>query len=103
MNTLLQQNQKAIEDICQKNGVQALFLFGSALQNDLPEESDVDLAVVFKDELSPLERGDAFFEVLRSLEMLLNKRVDLVSYSVIRNPIFKQEVDRTKVPLYAVA
>ena len=103
MNTLLLQNQKAIETICQKNGVKALFLFGSALKNDLPENSDVDLAVVFKEDLSPLERGDAFFEVLHSLETLLNRRIDLVSYSVIRNPIFKQEVDRTKVTLYAAA
>jgi len=103
MNTLLQQNQKAIGDICRMNGVKALFLFGSALQDNMYEESDVDLAVIFKEELSPLERGDAFFEVLYSLEKLLNRRIDLVSYSVIKNPIFKKEVDRTKVPLYAAA
>lgn len=103
MNAFLQNKAAEIKAICEKNGVQALFLFGSALQDHLPEGSDVDLAVIFKEELGPLERGDAFFEVLHSLETLLNRRIDLVSYSVIRNPIFKQEVDRTKVPLYAAA
>lgn len=103
MNALLENKVDEIKAICERNGVEALFLFGSALQDNLPEESDVDLAVVFKEDLSPLERGDAFFEVLGSLEKLLNRRIDLISYSVIRNPIFKQEVDHTKVPLYAAA
>lgn len=103
MNVLLENKADDIRAICEKNCVKALFLFGSALENNMPEQSDVDFAVVFKEELSPLERGDAFFELLGSLEKLLNKRIDLISYSVIKNPIFKQEVDNTKVSLYAAA
>jgi predicted nucleotidyltransferase len=103
MNTLLKDKQDDIKIICEKNGVEALFLFGSALAENLSEDSDVDFAVVFKDELTPLERGDAFFDILGSLGKLLNRRIDLVSYSVIKNPLFKQEVDNTKVSLYAAA
>ena len=103
MNALLENKADEIKAICEKNGVKALFLFGSALDKNMSEQSDVDLAVVFKEELTPLERGDAFFELLDSLEKLLNKRIDLISYSVIKNPIFKQEVDNTKVSLYAAA
>lgn len=103
MNAFLENKVDDIKTICEKNGVQALFLFGSALAENMSEQSDVDLAVVFKKELTPLERGDAFFEVLGSLEKLLNRRIDLISYSVIKNPIFKQEVDNTKVSLYAAA
>tara|TARA_R110000868_G_scaffold74717_2_gene216196 strand:- start:438 stop:749 length:312 start_codon:yes stop_codon:yes gene_type:complete len=103
MNALLENKVDDIRFICEKNGVKALFLFGSALEQNMPEQSDVDFAVVFKEELTPLERGDAFFEVLGSLEKLLNRRIDLISYSVIKNPIFKQEVDNTKIPLYAAA
>lgn len=103
MNALLENKAAEIKAICEKNGVEELFLFGSALTDHLSEESDVDLAVIFKDELTPLERGDAFFEVLNALEKLLQRRVDLVSYSVIKNPIFKQELDSTKVSLYAAA
>ncbi|MBP9152732.1 MAG: nucleotidyltransferase domain-containing protein [Flavobacteriales bacterium] len=103
MNAFLENKVEDIKAICEKNGVESLFLFGSALADNMTEQSDVDLAVVFKEELTPLERGDAFFEVLGSLEKLLNKRIDLISYSVIKNPIFKQEVDNTKVLLYAAA
>ncbi len=103
MNVLLENKFEDIKAICERNGVEALFLFGSALEKNMSEQSDVDLAVVFKENLTPLERGDAFFEVLGSLEKLLNRRIDLVSYSVIKNPIFKQEVDNTKVALYAAA
>ena len=103
MNVLLENKVEDIKAICERNGVEALFLFGSALEKNMSEQSDVDLAVVFKENLTPLERGDAFFEVLGSLEKLLNRRIDLVSYSVIKNPIFKQEVDNTKVALYAAA
>ncbi len=103
MNVLLRNKADEIKAICERNGVQALFLFGSGLADELPADSDVDFAVVFKEELSPLERGDAFFEVLGSLEKLLNRRIDLISYSVIKNPIFKQEIDSTKVALYAAA
>lgn len=103
MNVLLENKVDDIKAICERNGVKALFLFGSALAHTMTEDSDVDLAVVFKEELSPLERGDAFFEVLGSLEKLLNRRIDLVSYNVIKNPLFKQELDNTKVSLYAAA
>ena len=103
MNTLLENKMDEIKAICEQNGVKSLFLFGSALAETMSENSDVDFAVIFKEELTPLERGDAFFEVIGSLENLLNRRIDLVSYSVIKNPIFKQEVDNTKVSIYAAA
>ncbi|MCB9185281.1 MAG: nucleotidyltransferase domain-containing protein [Flavobacteriales bacterium] len=103
MNALLQNHLQEINAICENNGVKALYLFGSAAANELSDTSDVDFAVVFKEELEPLERGDAYFEVLSALEKLLKRRIDLVSYSVIKNPIFKEEVDRTKVSLYAAA
>lgn len=103
MNSLLKKNLDKIRLLCKKNKVSELYLFGSGLTNEMTENSDVDFAVVFDENLTPIERGDAFFELLESLESLLNRRVDLISYRVIKNPIFKQEVDNTKLSVYAAA
>lgn len=103
MNPLVRMNLEQIKLLCEKNSVSELYLFGSGLTNEMTENSDVDFAVVFKENLSPIERGDAFFALLESLELLLEKRVDLISYRVIKNPIFKQAIDNTKLSVYAAA
>ena len=38
---------------------------------------------------------------LIDLENILKREVDLISYRVVKNPIFKKELDTTKVALYA--
>jgi uncharacterized protein len=78
-------------------------LFGSALTEDFSETSDLDFAVVFQSRLSPVEYGSAYLDLLSDLEELFNRKVDLVSYRVIKNPVFKAELDRTKQTLYAAA
>lgn len=103
MNALLKTKLTAIKTLCERNGVAELFLFGSALSESMTEHSDVDFAVVFKEELSPLERGDAFFDLLEALENILDRKIDLIAYGVIKNPIFKEAIDNTKVSLYAAA
>jgi predicted nucleotidyltransferase len=63
-------------------------------------ESDLDFLVEFE----PLESGvyaDAYFGLLESLEALFARPVDLVVASSIKNPYFRQGVERTKVLLYA--
>lgn len=94
-----QQNQ--LESICKKHFVANLFLFGSAVSDSFSASSDVDLAVLFSENLSPIEHGEAFFALKDELETLFLRNVDLVSYRVLKNPIFKRELDETKVKLYA--
>jgi predicted nucleotidyltransferase len=99
---------KAIEDnldklsaICKANHVTELYLFGSAVYGNITKESDLDFAVLFSNNLSPIEHGDAFFNLKEQLELLFDREIDLVSYRVVKNPIFKEELDKTKVTLYA--
>jgi predicted nucleotidyltransferase len=90
-----------LNSICKRHSVANLFLFGSALSNSFSETSDMDFAVLFSEELSPLEHGEAFFALKDELEALFMRKVDLVSYRVVKNPIFKRELDETKVEVYA--
>lgn len=103
MNQLVSDKISEIKDICEKNAVAFLYLFGSALNDCFSSTSDLDFAVVFKDSLSPIEIGEAFFELLNDLEKLFDRKIDLLSYRVIKNPIFKAELDNTKKTLYAAA
>ena len=103
MNQLIEKNIQEIRKICRKNSVAELYLFGSALSDEFSDQSDLDFAYVLKEDLSPIEQGDAFFRLLEELESLFYRNIDLVSYRVVKNPIFKQELDRTKESLYAAA
>lgn len=103
MVPVIVKNIDQIKLFCAEFSVAELYLFGSALTDDFDETSDLDFAVLFKDNLSPLEHGDAFFALHENLQQLLNRKVDLVSYRVVKNPIFKKELDNTKVSIYAAA
>lgn len=103
MIPLIENNISEVKAICKKHAVAALYLYGSALTEEFEEDSDLDFAVSFQNNLSPLKQGDAYFGLLEELEKLFNRKIDLISYSVVKNPIFKEELDRTKMTLYAAA
>ncbi len=101
MIRLIQENIEKLKQICAVHSVSELYLFGSAASGDFGDKSDLDFAVIFKKNLSPLEHGDAFFALKDELENLFSREIDLISYRVIKNPIFKSELDKTKISLYA--
>ena len=101
MIEIIKENTERLTAICQSNQVAELYLFGSAASGKFTEDSDLDFAVLFSESLSPLEHGDAFFSLKEDLEELFGREVDLLSYRVVKNPIFKEELDKTKVSLYA--
>ena len=101
MITIIQKNKEKLTSICSTHDVAELYLYGSAVSGKFTENSDLDFAVIFKDTLEPLEHGDAFFALKDDLEKLYLREIDLLSYRVVKNPIFKSELDRTKIALYA--
>ncbi|MHB1278854.1 MAG: nucleotidyltransferase family protein [Bacteroidia bacterium] len=101
MINLTEHNKAELRSICQTHFVVKLFLFGSAVRDDFQAKSDLDFAVIFTENLTPLEQWDAYFGLKDALEALYIRQIDLISYPVIKNPIFKKELDKTKVELYA--
>ena len=63
--------------------------------------SDVDFLVRFSDEIDVLDYADNYFSLLEELENLLGKKVDLTTNKSLMNPVLIQEIDRSKVDLYA--
>jgi uncharacterized protein len=103
MNSFILNKIDRLKEICEKHSVSTLYVFGSVLSEKFKSTSDLDFAVLFQDKLTPFEHGDAFLELMDDLQKLYHRNIDLVSYRVIKNPIFKAELDRTKQVVYAAA
>ena len=97
----IQDRLNEIAILCKLHHVSSIALFGSAANETMNEYSDIDLLVEFSENLHVLEYADNYFSLLENLEALFGKRVDLVSRKSLTNPILLQEIDRSKVALYA--
>ena len=96
---LIQKNIAQIVALCEKHRVMQLYVFGSVLTDRFNDNSDVDFIVKF-DKVPFEEAPDNYFGMIDSLEKVLGRKVDLVIYDSIKNPYFKQNVDRTKQLIY---
>lgn len=92
-----------LANVCRGRGVRRLALFGSAASQRFdPNRSDVDLLVEFET-MSPVQHADSYFGLQEDLQKLFELPVDLTELGPIRNPYFRQEVERTQVVLYEAA
>ena len=98
---LTEREMTEIKRLSERCGVRELVLFGSALRvDDFGPESDVDLAVTFRE---PKAKGrfTAYMDLKEALEGLFHRPVDLVSSDAIRNPVFRDELQKFRKILYA--
>ncbi len=96
---LIREHLDAIKTLCQSHRVSRLYAFGSVLTDDFSEHSDVDLIVDFE-EMQVLDYSDNYFDLKFSLEKILERPIDLVEDKAIKNPYFRNAVDRTKRLIY---
>jgi hypothetical protein len=89
-----------VQACCVKYRVSELYAFGSVLREDFGPESDVDFLVEL-DWTEESELADRFLGLKQELTELLERPVDLVCYSAIRNPVFRQSVEESKEAIYA--
>jgi predicted nucleotidyltransferase len=87
-----------IAEFCQRNQVQELALFGSALTADFGTESDVDLLVTFQPEARVGFLTLARMQ--RELEELFGRKVDLVPKGGLK-PVIRNSVLASARILYA--
>jgi len=80
--------QKEIVEICHRNHIRKLALFGSVLRDDFRPGSDVDVLVEFAEGHVP---GLAFFAIEAELSQLLGRKVDLHTPGFL-SPSFRDKV-----------
>lgn len=102
MSPLFEEKMDELRSLCGKYSVRKLELFGSAAEEGRfrPEASDLDFLVEFLP-LEPGQHADAYFDLLFALEDLFDRPVDLVMTEAIRNPYFRESIERSRKQLYA--
>ena len=101
MVDLVGDRRDEIESLCRQFGVRRLDLFGSALSDSFdPLTSDIDVLVEFADG-PDFDYFDSYFGLKEGLEDLFARPVDVISAKSIQNPYFRDQVMRTRRPLYA--
>ena len=72
--------KQIITPILQNHPISRAGLFGSYVNNEQSEDSDIDILIELSDKISLL----AFVQIKLDLEDKLNKKVDLVEYQAIK-------------------
>ena len=88
-----------IERVCRDLPVKRLGLFGSALDRNFSEDSDVDVLVIF-DSDENIDLFSKYFELKEQLEQIFDREVDLVVDKKSRNPVLRKSIDRTRTVIY---
>jgi predicted nucleotidyltransferase len=106
MVKVVENNLSQIKKLCKRHKLRLLYLFGSALDpNYFNDNSDVDFLYEYDFENYPnWDTGDFdivtnFFELKNTLEILLQREVDLVPNN-LRNPYLKKSVEDSKQLIY---
>jgi predicted nucleotidyltransferase len=103
MNAIVQEKVKDLVALCKDRGVRRLALFGSAASGQFDTaSSDLDFLVEFKP-VRPAQHADNYFGLQEDLERLFRVPVELVEPGPIRNPYFRQAIEKTQVQLYVAA
>ncbi len=88
-----------IQEACKQFNVKSLHVFGSVASGAFGPESDVDFLVEF-DREGYEGAFDQFMGLKEDLESILGRPVDLLTGKRFRNPIFQEEIKKTKRPIY---
>lgn len=101
MIELLSNSMNDIIALCEKHKVKAISVFGSAARNTMTSDSDIDFLVHFSKDIDVLDYADNYFSFLEGLEQITGRKIDLLSVNSLRNPVLKEEINRSKIDLYA--
>ena len=98
---LIEINLQKIIELCRKHRGKSLSVCGSILTDRFNDESDVDLLV----DLEPCDHYkfdyvSNYFGLRDALELLFNRKVDLIEEKGLRNKYFIANVNRTKQVIY---
>lgn len=85
--------------LCQMHQVKELYAFGSVVNGNFTDESDIDLLVEI-DESNPIRKGKLLLSLYNKFEQLFNKKIDLLTPNSIRNPILEDYIGSSKKLVY---
>ncbi|MEI7503097.1 MAG: nucleotidyltransferase domain-containing protein [Paludibacter sp.] len=96
---LVEINSERLTELCEQYNVKELYIFGSILTDKFNDLSDIDMLIQFS-QIDVLDYFDNYMDLKEALENLFKRDVDLVENHAIRNPIFRQVIEREKKIVY---
>lgn len=92
-------HKNSLDSLCEKYGIDKLYLFGSLSTEGFNEESDMDLLVELS-EKDPVKKGLALMGFWDDTEKLFKRKVDLLTQTKIKNPYLNKSIEATKQLVY---
>ena len=86
--------KQKILPILQDYGVEKVALFGSCVRDEMEEDSDIDILVEIKKDISLLD----FVGLKQKIEEALGRKVDLVEYDTLK-PLLRERILKEQVVL----
>ncbi len=85
--------------LCSAYQVERMYLFGSALNQNFSNKSDIDFLVKFKS-MDLSNYFDNYINFKGKLEQLFGRKVDLVEEQTLKNPILINSINKSKELVY---
>lgn len=99
MNSIKEKAKEFIT-LCENHDVKTLYAFGSSVNKNFKEESsDIDLLIELNT-LDPILRGELLIDIWDKFETFFQRKVDLLTFNSIKNPILRKNIDSTKILIY---
>jgi len=88
------------KNLCVGHNVKKLYAFGSSVTNHFDiRTSDIDLLVEIDDD-DPMVRGEHLLDLWDKFEEYFQRRVDLLTNTSIKNPVLRNNIEKSKVLIY---
>jgi len=85
--------------LCKSHKVKELYAFGSVVNGNFTDESDIDLLVEI-DEINPISKGKLLLSLYGKFEKLFNKKIDLLTPNSIRNEFLEEHIGSHRELVY---
>ncbi len=96
---LTKQNSERLKLLCSTYNVDKMYLFGSALNSNFNDQSDIDFLVKFKT-IDLAHYFENYIKLKESLKKLFGREVDLLEEQTLKNPILIQSINKSKELIY---
>ena len=99
--TYLETYHTDIKRLCIFHHVKSLYAFGSVVNKQFSDKSDVDFVVDFKP-IALNNYADNYFDFKFSLQRILQRPIDLIEQTAIKNPYFEESVNKQRKLVYGL-
>jgi predicted nucleotidyltransferase len=96
---IVDQHITDLKKLCVLHNVETMYLFGSALNTNFNNNSDIDFLVKFKS-IDLAKYFDNYMDLKVNLEKLLGRKIDLLEEQTLKNPILISSINKSKALIY---